>query len=437
MKKIKILYRKFSSKNCGSTTTEFTEQDLTVFNNVAHQRILASNDQGTNVNNQTFYILDHLSNRVGANALTREQLRNHYNTFYPERASSGNFTPRTVSQIGILEDNGTSVIPNGNTTLMNLVPGTGGSFQNALIIPVPSVPLEQEGELHRGYSALVTRYFSNGDIFNRDVTNRYEFFRALSETLRIEAGLNVNFSTLRAYQMGIQGTLGSDFYTYYFGRFRNIALVLDFFSTRALDLLTQTFSYSFNSVSDESLMIFSIFTVSFMGLWVMTLPLNDLFVIPFHVFYRELRAVANQIVVDRFRIEQLRGIRSYVVRRGENLTEQLESARVVLQEASEDFVREIRELRVNSSRERWYQFFVRWALYLYSLPVTGGVVWLYFNPTANRIIRVLLSRLYAWYAAPGVPVPDTTLDEEILVQELVTHLTDHGQAYIDFLFAYF
>jgi hypothetical protein len=320
---------------------------------------------------------------------------------------------------------------------MNLNLGNGGSFQQAVIIPVPSTVLEENNELLPGYTELVTRYF-RGDIFNEDYVNQHQSLRTLLENLRIsgEQGLNVNFTSLQAYQQGLNGTLPMDVYTRYFGRFRNVVLVLDFFSTSALNTLTQAFSHTLNFANQDTLMLFSIFTASFMGLWVMTLPLADLFVMPLISFHRHILSIATQLTLDRFRIQQLGDFRSYAERRLEVLDRLWQEGQTHVANLRQDFIADIVRARASSTSESWHQFFQKWKKYIYSLEIMGLLIWFYNHPVGKRIINALLDRLYAWATSTNSP---TSLTNEVPLEQVVVEeiVRDHGQEFIDFLFTFF
>jgi hypothetical protein len=106
----------------------------------------------------------------------------------------------------------------------------------------------------------------------------------------------------------------------------------------------------------------------------------------------------------------------------------------------DEFVADVNQLRVNSSREAWYQFFRKWSNYLFGLQISGAVIWFYNHPVGGRIINALLNRLYVWISSSTNNSASSITDElleQVVVEELIMHFTNNGQACIDFLFAYF
>jgi hypothetical protein len=443
MQKFKIFYRSLSSK---TGTTTITSQELNIFNTVEHQtNLLAHAD---NINSTRFHILDPMSNRIGPNALSAQQLRDHRNGFYStsnlEMTSGGGSTPRSITQVSLIENNGVNSLTSSitpNTTLINLNSGPGGALQNAVIIPVPHAPLVEGEDLHVQYEELVNSYF-RGDIFNPNYIAQHRQLSVLIENLRTNesGGLNVNFTTLRNYQLGVQGTWDASYAD--FGRHRNLALVLNFFSTSALNIITQTFSHGLNSASTDSLMLFSIFTVSFMGLWIMTLPLVDLFYMPVRQFHNLIGSIASRITLGRGHVERIRDIRTNFANNLQALRESLVTAVTNLVRLQEEFVADFNAVRANSTAQGWYQFFRKWARYLCGIQISGAIIWFYNHPIGNRIVNALLNRLYEWITSASInPLPlspstDVPL-EQIVTEELINHFRDHGEAYINFLFAYF
>ena len=301
-----------------SSTTRISER-LNFFNDMYHQRrqIADVTSLPNNLNTAPRIINSGVPNIGGPINLNGFETRvSYYTGYYPRSVqNSGSSSAiqgikeRTLLLLRDVESNASeinnsAIIPYAQTTgsvlqvnpripiyhLDNSDP-VAGLYSNALVLPVPRTTLVENEIETRQLQTLVCDYLNERSRFDEmlpiDSRRMAEPVLRRLNSIRdsvAAGGHNVNFASLFEYQKmckNIKVLEEGD-------AFLGLAVVLNFFSLSTLDTIMETFNADFGTDVYYS-SAFALFIMSFTGLWIVSIPMVDLGVMPMTFFRNRLR----------------------------------------------------------------------------------------------------------------------------------------------------
>ena len=317
-------FRCFSSRSGGSgAVTNLASERLVFFNNVVEQRTaIANSTTSLPANLESLPIIIHSTR---APSIRHVDVRDFSERFWSYRkyyelpvqnsdsissVTANSFTTSLLGNPLPTKINPLNTIPRYNdgspidvklklsTRLYHMAGDeVGGLYENAVVIPVPQDSLTQEHEGLREVGNLMNLYINERSDFRTMFKNPHEIEPELEILKPLGDALinsdRLHLGTLSRYQMEAQ----ANHLRVTELNFESLSSVLNLFSTEGLKQI----KLIFESVlySEVHFSAFTLFTMSFTGLWLMVLPIVDLALVPINVFYNRLMLRVDEILLNR------------------------------------------------------------------------------------------------------------------------------------------